>query len=98
MLPAFLEKYFWDSDISKADVKENAPYIIERILEYGDMDAVRWMMGAYARESLIEVLKHSRSLSRKGAHFWALFFEVSEQEIKCLSKQFQARSRAIWNR
>jgi len=98
MLPAFLKRYFWDTDMKGLDKDEHAQYIIERILEHGDTDALQWMTRSYSRESIIEVLKHSRSLSRKRAHLWALFFEVPEADVECLSKQFQNRSRAIWNR
>ena len=98
MIPQFLEKYFWDVDAKKLDVQKNKSYIIERILEYGDTDAVRWMKNTYAVSQIVEVLKRSRALSQKSAHFWAVFFEVPESEILCFSKQFQMRSRAIWNR
>ena len=98
VIPYALEKYFWDVDAKNLDAQKNKSYIIERVLEYGDTDAVRWMKNIYPVLQIIEVLKRSRALSQKSAHFWALFFEVPESEILCFSKQFRMRSRAIWNR
>ena len=98
MLPSFLQKYFWDTDAKKLDVKKNDPYIIKRILEYGDRDAVQWMMHQYERESIVNVLKRSRALSQKSASFWKFFLRVAKSQVLCLSKQFRTRSRAIWSR
>ncbi len=97
-LPPFLKKYFWDIDFKTLNVKKHASYIIERLLEYGDSDVVKWMLNVYPAETIINVLKNSRSLSLKSARYWALFFEVPESEILCFSKSFRMRSKVIWNR
>ncbi|MBI3442150.1 MAG: hypothetical protein HY007_00035 [Candidatus Sungbacteria bacterium] len=98
MLPPFLDKYFWDTDPKKLDVKKNEPYIVERILEYGDQDAAQWMMRTYGRETVIKVLRQSRALSVKSASFWSFLLRIPKSSIVCLSKQFRMRSRAIWSR
>jgi len=96
MLPASLRKYFWEVDATKVDVQKRAYYVIERLLEYGDAPATHWLFRTYPKERIIEVLKKSRSLSKKSANFWALVLNISKREILCLSKQFQKTSRAIW--
>ncbi len=98
MIPAFLHKYFWDTDAKKLDVKKSAPYIIERILEYGDRDAAQWMIQIYEREAVVQVLRRSRALSLKSASFWGFLLKVPKSRIVCLSKQFRTRSRVIWSR
>ena len=97
-LPPFLKKYFWEVDFKTLDAKKHDAYIIERLLEYGDTDAVKWLLTTYHSKTIIRVLKNSRSLSKKSAHFWALFFGVPESEILCFLKPFRMRSKAIWNR
>jgi|SRR3989338_4345738 len=97
-LPKFLNKYFWDVDTEFLDAEDRANYVIERILENGDTDAVNWVFSAYPKELISEVLKNSRSLSLKSAHFWSLILGVPKNEILCFSKQFRTLSRAIWNR
>ena len=42
-LPGFLEKYFWDVEFQKIDLEKCKVYILKRILEYGDEEAVVWM-------------------------------------------------------
>ncbi len=69
-LPECAYRYFWDVDPVSLDVGEHSHYVIERLLEYGDLSSVRWMESCFSREEIVEVLKTSRSLSRKSANFW----------------------------
>lgn len=73
-IPDKLRTLFWDTDIKNIHIKQHAKYIIERILEYGDMDAIRWMQGIYPLEIIIEVLKFSRQISDKSRNFWRIWF------------------------
>ena len=64
---------FWDVDPMDVDPEKNARYVIERILDYGEEDEIRWMWGAYPRD----VIKHVLGLPRCVVHdksrtFWEL--------------------------
>lgn len=39
----FRQSLFWDTNPENIDLKENAPYIIERIIDFGRDDKVRWL-------------------------------------------------------
>lgn len=84
MLPLFLHRYFWDTDAKKLDAKKNAPYIIERILEYGDEQAIHWLRLHVNKEHIIRILERSRALSPKSAFFWAAVFGLSKKGVLCL--------------
>ena len=73
-LPEFLRPYFWEVRFEELDSRRRARYIIERVLEYGDVPAVQWLFRTYPQENIREALTHSRALSQKSANFWALFF------------------------
>lgn len=96
-LPQFLYTHFWEANPEKIDIRTQAYYIIERILEYGDTEAVQWMLKAYQKNIIIDVLKTSRALSLKSANYWAIIFNTPKSQILCFSKQFRKTSRAIWN-
>lgn len=96
-LPLFLKKYFWEVNFENLDPKKRADYIIERLLEYSDIEGLRWLLKIYPQEKIIEVLKTSRTISQKGANFWALYFEIPKEEILCFQKQFRENSRVIWS-
>lgn len=95
MLPNSHHRFFWDCSPEQLDLNQNSPYIIERLMDTGDMDAVRWMLGAYPREKLISVLKSTRSLTRKSAHFWALYFNINPTEVPCTQKSWLPQRRSV---
>ena len=69
-----LEKYFWDVNFKNLDVKAHKKYILERILEMGDEQAVKWMEKNFSKEDTLEVLKKSRQISPNSRNFWNLVF------------------------
>jgi hypothetical protein len=75
-VPAKLQTLFWDANLNKIHIKQNARYIIERVLEFGDIDAVEWLQKVYPVQTIIDTLYVSRSLSKKSRNFWLLWFRV----------------------
>ena len=96
-LPECAYRYFWDIDPTRLDVGQYSRYVIERLLEYGDLPSVRWMESRFSREEIVEVLKRSRALSRKSANFWLNVLSVPRGEVRCMSKAFQQKYRQVWN-
>ncbi len=96
LLPEFLRKYFWDADFSKIDPEKYPYYFIERILEYGDKPAVKWMMENFEISVIKETLLRKRGISGKSASFWALVFNISENKILCLKKSYQKMKASHW--
>jgi hypothetical protein len=90
-LPSFLKRYFWDIDFQKLNKKAYRYFIIERILEYGDEKAVKWMKQTFKLEEIKDTLFHSKNLSFKSANFWQLIFNVDRNKILCLKKLSQKR-------
>jgi len=72
MVPAELRRFFWDVDPVGLDPLRHKAYIIDRILEFGDEKAVRWLFKAYTRDDITAILESSRSLSVKSRNFWHL--------------------------
>ena len=88
-----LGRLFWDVDERSVDVNLHRSYVIRRIMDYGDMEDVKWMLRAYSSQQIIDVLKRSRGLSRKSATFWAFYFGIPKGEVECLKKFYQYRLR-----
>jgi len=96
-LPVYTYRCFWDIDPAGLEVGEYPRYVIERLLEYGDLSSVRWMARRFSREEIVAVLKTSRSLSRKSANFWLNVLGVPSGEVQCMSKPFRKKYRQVWN-
>lgn len=95
-LPEHLRPLFWDTDFDQLRVEGHERYVIERVLEYGDVPAVRWIMRRFSPEQIAEVLRRTRRLSPKSAHFWASILDVPTEEVRCLSASFRQQYRRIW--
>ena len=95
-LPQFLKRYFWDTDFQKLDKKKCSWFIIERILEYGDEKAVKWMEDNFKMNEIKKVLLKSKNLSLRSSNFWQFIFSLNKNRILCLKKSFQKRQKLIW--
>jgi hypothetical protein len=78
-VPQRVYPLFWDTNPSKINLRRNARYVIERVLELGDMDALSWLQRVYAGERIVDVLNLSRALSNKSRLFWKRWFAVKDE-------------------
>lgn len=69
-MPQSFKRYFWDTDFSKIDLKKNQTYVIERLLEYGDIAAYRWLTKNFPKAALKKIAAKSRRVSPKTKNFW----------------------------
>lgn len=95
-LPRFLQKYFWDVDFSKLDKKNYPSFIIERILEYGDKRAIKWLFKYFKKFELKEALEKRRNISPLSANYWSLILNIPGNKISCLQKQSQNKLQKTW--
>lgn len=70
----FRQSLFWDTDPKKIDKKKHAKYIIERILDFGTDDEVRWMSRSYSTRLIKNVVDNSRVLHNKSRNLWQLIY------------------------
>ena len=76
MVPERFRSLFWDTSLGNIQIKRHARYIIERVLEFGDLDALEWLQRVYPTQMIIDVLSVSRSISEKSRNFWEIWFGV----------------------
>lgn len=73
-VPSRLFRFFWDVDPKTLNVSRHSRFIIERILDVGDLDAFWWAQKQYPTALLIEVSLTSRRLSERSKQFWKIWF------------------------
>ena len=71
---AFRQSLFWDVDPKTIDPEKNAVYVIERILDFGRDDELRWMAAYYPQSLIQKVVRTSRVLQPKSRALWQLVF------------------------
>ncbi len=71
----FREALFWDTNPKWIDTKKNAPYIIERVLDFGRDVEVRWLRSFYNRSTIKNVVAASRCLRPETKNLWTLLLK-----------------------
>ncbi len=95
-IPENLKRYFWDTDVAKLSLKKHATYIIERVLEWGNIEAVKWLRDIYAEKTILQVLNHSRRISDKSTNFWRVIFSSNNILPICTPKSSERKQEKIW--
>ena len=95
-IPAQIKKYFWDVKIDKLNPAEYPYFVIGRILEYGDEDAVKWMTRKFQKSVITKTLLENRNISRKSAEYWAVTLGLPKNKIRCLKEFYQKRQKVHW--
>lgn len=84
MIPNTLRAFFWDIDTSSFDARAHPEYTIERILELGTPEAIRWLEEQFSEEEIKTVIRSDRRLSAKSATFWALVYQIPAHDVAVL--------------
>ena len=71
------QSLFWDTNPEKIDLKKNAKYVIERVLDFGRDEEVRWLWSFYDKELIRDVVAKSRSLNPLTKALWTLLLQTA---------------------
>ena len=90
-LPQILDQYqhdaFWDTPLSSIDARLHQDFVIERLLQYGGAEGIRWLLDNIGDAAIRQVVMNSRNLSRMTATFWSAYFDLPPEKVRCLSEQ-----------
>jgi len=95
-LPNFLKPYFWDVETKNIEPKRYRKFVLERILEEGNLKSIRWAEKTYPKKAFIKTLINSKILTPKSANFWANIFNLDKKRILCLKKSSTKKQKKIW--
>ncbi len=95
-LPPSLYKFFWDIVPAKLDPSAKPYYVINRLLDKGDLEAARWVLRNYSKVTIVETLRSIREFSPWNGRFWAHYFKIPEEEVACLQPSYLAMRRMHW--
>ena len=72
LLPPELKKYFWDCRFEELRLSQHAFFITERILNFGNIQTVKWLLTAIDKDFLMQVVETSRNLDPKTRNYWKI--------------------------
>ncbi|KKS95758.1 MAG: hypothetical protein UV73_C0014G0035 [Candidatus Gottesmanbacteria bacterium GW2011_GWA2_43_14] len=95
-LPDFLHFFFWDTDAKKLDPSQKPLYVINRLLDKGNLEAVRWVRRNFPEELIVESVKKMRDFSPWTAVFWSRIYNIPREQIKCLQPHYLIMRKQHW--
>ncbi|MFY9484680.1 MAG: hypothetical protein WAP74_03635 [Patescibacteria group bacterium] len=72
-LPSFFQSIFWDTRLANIDYKKHSRYVIERVLQWGRPQHVRWLLGHYSKRMILHVAKTGREVRPERKYFWKFY-------------------------
>lgn len=94
-LSQFSEHLFWDVDPAQLSMDKNAPYIIQRVLEYGQMADCRLINKYYGLDRIVSECKQLRTLDPVCLSFICNISHTNEEEYRCY--HFRQYNPTLWN-
>ncbi len=88
---------FWDTDARKLDTKQAQNYILPRVLEFGRLEEVRWIIATYGLDTIHAFLRDvgHPELSPRTLAFWRAVFKAQD-ETWASPPAFRKSSAAPW--
>ena len=95
IVTAFSPNLFWDVDPSTISMEDHAAYIIQRTLEYGQMNDWRLINHYYGLNRIVSECKKMRSLDPVCLSFICTISHTKEEEYRCY--HFRQSFQTPWN-
>lgn len=95
-LPKSLYRFFWDVDVGKLNPAKKPYFVINRLLDKGDVEAVRWVRRNYTKKQITETFTRLRDFNVKVGTFWSLILNIPREEIVCLQPSYLKMRRTHW--
>lgn len=95
-LPTEFHIFFWDVDAKKLNPSQNPKYVINRLLDKGNLSAARWVLRNFPKELIVETIKTMRDSSFKTVNFWAHILNIPTEEIKCMQEPYRTMHKMHW--
>jgi hypothetical protein len=87
-LPSSITGLLWDVDLSQLHPTQHASFIIDRVLEHGDFNAISDLKKIYPSSQIITTLQNSRTISAKVAKLFADYFGINYHQVRGLKHPF----------
>jgi hypothetical protein len=80
------KRLFWDVDYDKIDWDDKWFWVIERVIQRGDMADFSQIFHYYGRVKVKQIYKESRRLSPRQYSFGKIYFNLTDQDL-CITTQ-----------
>lgn len=82
-IQSFSEYLFWDVDKSSIDLEANAPYVVRRVLELGQLSDWCLLVQRYGILRISSIAQNLRALEPKALSFISAVSSVPQESFRC---------------
>lgn len=86
---------FWDVDKSQTDLERHPAFIIQRVLEYGDLQDWKLLLSYYGLNRIVDICKQLRTLDPVCLSFITAVSNTKKEEFRCYHTA--QLSPTLWN-
>jgi transcriptional regulator with XRE-family HTH domain len=79
-----LKRLFWDHPLKQADLEAHPVWVVERVLEYGNLDDIRVLREAMGKERFLSAVAEAQRVSPRTRSFWNKLLRL--EGIPCTKK------------
>ncbi len=95
-VPNTFKRFFWDVQFESLSPKEKPYYVINRLLDKGDLEAARWVVKTFPKDMIIHTFKTMRDCSLPTATFWSHYYGISQKEVRCMQEPYLSMRKMHW--
>ena len=82
-IQGFSDYIFWDVERNSIDLASNAPFVIQRVLEYGQIGDWKLLLGYYGLDKIVRVSKRLRTLEPRALSFISTVSQTPVEQFRC---------------
>lgn len=95
-LPRQFYRFFWDVDPTKVNPAQKPYFVINRLLDKGNVEAARWVLNNFPRETIVDTFRRMRDFSFDVATFWSRYLNFPLEEAKCMQEPWHSLRKQLW--
>lgn len=89
-----LRRLFWDRGLSADDLERHSRWVVGRIVEYGDIEDVRFLAGVMGVKRFLQLTESVRFSSKRAARFWELIRTM--EGMACTKRRSRPEVEGFW--
>lgn len=89
-----IKRLFWDKPLTSALMDSHQQWVVQRVLETGNMKDVHILQSCLGKELFLQTVSRINFSSRKTDSFWKEI--LKKENIKCTKKSFRETAKNYW--
>jgi hypothetical protein len=88
----FSTHLFWDVDSEKVDLEQSKRWLVERVLEYGNLNDWKRLKTIYGHDEIKKVVVTIRSMDEVTLSFLCVLLDLERTNFRCYTNKQSAQS------